>query len=351
MNRAFAEFLSLGGQDRRDVVEAAANRLDTVPSYVEKDLWVCVVLDAIFNGLPDEHPRLLFKGGTSLSKVFGLIDRFSEDIDLVVYRDDLGFEGDRDPTAAQSLSNKQRTALFKTLTHECSSYILGDFRAALTTAISQAADGCRVVADTDDPQTLLVEYPTLYPSGDTGYVAPSVKIETGARSALDPNQTSGITAFIDDELHDWSLDVGNITVLSPRRTYWEKLLILHGAHCGYRDEQRLPEDRNRISRHYYDAAMITASNTGASALSDLKLLDAVRSHNLIAFKQAWKRFEQAKPGSVRLVPQPGLREAIERDYAAMQNMILGDAPEFEWINATLQEAEAAVNEDLKPPQR
>ena len=165
------------------------------------------------------------------------------------------------------------------------------------------------------------------------------------------NQSATSRLCIDDELHDWSLDVGNIRVLSPRRTYWEKLLILHGAHCGYRDEQRLPEDRNRISRHYYDAAMITASKTGASALSDLELLDAVRSHNLVAFKQAWKRFEQAKPGSVRLVPQPGLREAIERDYAAMQGMILGDAPEFEWINARLQEAEAAVNEDLEPPQR
>ena len=113
---------------------------------MEKDLWVCVVLDVIFNGLPDGHPRLLFKGGTSLSKVFGLIDRFSEDIDLVVYRDGLGFEGDRDPTSAESLSK--------------------------------------------------------------------------ARSALDPNQIGGVTAFIQDELHDSSLDVGNIRVLSPRLARW-----------------------------------------------------------------------------------------------------------------------------------
>ena len=349
MNSAFAEFLSFDEQDRRDVFEAAANRLDTLPSYVEKDLWVCVILDVIFNGLPDGHPRLLFKGGTSLSKVFGLIDRFSEDIDLVVYRDDLGFEGDRDPTAAESLSKRQRDALFETLAEECSSYILGGFRAGLTSAIGEAAEGCRAVPDTDDPQTLLVEYPTLYPSSDTAYVAPSVKIEAGARSALDPNQIGGVTAFIQDELRDHALDVGNVRTLSPKQTYWEKLLILHGAHCGYRDEQRLPGDRNRISRHYYDVAMITATDTGASALSDLELLDAVRSHNLIAFRQAWKRFEEATPGSVRLVPQSGLREAIERDYGAMQGMILGDAPEFEWINERLHEAEAAINNGMWPP--
>ena len=218
MNSAFAGFLSFDEQDRRDVFAAAANRLDTLPSYVEKDLWVCVVLDVIFNGLPDEHPRLLFKGGTSLSKVFGLIDRFSEDIDLVVYRDDLGFEGDRDPTAAESLSKRQRAALFETLAEECSSYILGGFRAALTSAIGEAAEGCRAVPDTDNPQTLLVEYPTLYPSSDTAYVAPSVKIEAGARSALDPNQIGGVTAFIQDELHDHALDVGNVRTLSPRPT-------------------------------------------------------------------------------------------------------------------------------------
>jgi len=174
-------------------------------------------------------------------------------------------------------------------------------------------------------------------------VAPSVKIEAGARSAPDPNETGDVTAFIDDELHGSSLDVSNVKVLSPRRTYWEKLLILHGTHCRYRDEGRLPEDRNRISRHYYDAAMITATDIGASALTDLELLDAVRSHNLVAFRQAWKRFEQATPGSLRLVPQSGLREAIERDYAAMQDMVLGDAPEFDWVDERLREAEAAIN--------
>ena len=92
---AFASLLALSEQDRRDAFAAAARRLDTVPGYVEKDFWVCLVLDLLFNRLPAGHPKLLFKGGTSLSKAFGLIRRFSEDIDLVVHRDDLG-RGSRD---------------------------------------------------------------------------------------------------------------------------------------------------------------------------------------------------------------------------------------------------------------
>ena len=91
--------------------------------------------------------------------------------------------------------------------------------------------------------------------------------------------------------------------------------------------------------------MITATDVGRSALSDMDLLDAVRDHNLIAFRQAWKRFEEAVPGLVRLVPQADLRGMVERDYRAMQGMILGDVPDFEWIMEQLEWAEATINEN------
>ena len=132
-------------------------------------------------------------------------------------------------------------------------------------------------------------------------------------------------------------------MIVPERTYWEKLLILHGVHCGYRDAARLPADKDRVSRHYYDVAMITMTDTGRSALSNISLLDAVRNHNLIVFRQAWKRFEEAIPGSVRFVLQLELGTMIERDYKAMQGMILGDVPDFGWVMEQLQRAEAAIN--------
>lgn len=153
------ELLSAPEQDRRDVFEATASRLDTLPVYVEKDLWVCIVLDMLYNRLPAGHPNLLFKGGTSLSKAFGLIDRFSEDIDIVVSRDGLGFSGDRDPAAVNALSNKKRSALFEELRKACGAYISGKLQAALASRLDEIAAGCRVLPDEGDTerQTLFVE--------------------------------------------------------------------------------------------------------------------------------------------------------------------------------------------------
>lgn len=345
MNGTYESFLALPERDRRDVFEAAAHRLDTLPSYVEKDFWVCLTLDRLYNGLPSGCPKLLFKGGTSLSKAFGLIRRCSEDIDLVVHREDLGFGGERDPTVVDGVSNKRRKALFEELKAACSTYILGDLRSTLATVVDDVVQGCRVVPDEDDPdgQTLLIEYATLFPTTAVSYVSPRVKIEAGARSALGPRLTCAITPYVARELSDWMFKVGGISVLEPERTYWEKALILHGLYCGYRDAHRIPTDKDRISRHYYDVAMISATETGKSALSNVGLLDAVRNHNLIAFRQAWKRFEEAVPGSLKLVPQSALHAVIHRDYRAMRGMIPGDVPAFNWVMEQLRRAEETIN--------
>ncbi len=341
----FAAFLDLPEQDRRDVFATTARRLATMPDFVEKDFWVCLVLDMLFNRLPGSCPRLLFKGGTSLSKGFGLIRRFSEDIDLVVHRGGLGFDGERDPIVSSRLSNKRRAALFRELMSACTAHVQGPMRSALATTLEAMTEGCTVTPDEGaDSQILLVAYPGLWPGRSAAYVQPRVKVEAGARSALEPASSVSIAPYITNDLPDWQFAVTGIMTLAPERTFWEKLLILHGVHCGYRDTGRLPADSDRISRHYYDAAMIAATGAGDAALSDLSLLDAVRHHNLTAFRQAWKRFEEALPGTLRLVPQPEPTAVIERDYRAMRDMILGDAPPFEWIVDQLHRVENTIND-------
>ncbi len=345
---AFRQFQAFPGRDRQDIFEATAARLDTVAPYVEKDAWVCLLLDVLFNHLQGDRPSPLFKGGTSLSKAFGLIDRFSEDIDIVLDREGLGFGDGRDPTVpGGELSNKARKRLFADLKTACADYVQGRLCDDLTAKLDDIAPGCVITPDEfdGDRATLLVAYPTLFPGNEADYVAPRVKIECGARSAMTPARDSGVTPYMADELSGTvdGFAVAGVVAIAPERTFWEKLLILHGAYCGYRDQRRMPQDRNRISRHYYDAALLTDSGAGRTALADHDLLAAVREHNLIAFPASWKRFEEAVPGGIRLVPEGALANAIRRDYAAMQDMIYRNAPDFEWVIERLREAEETVN--------
>src|SRR5258707_8123587 len=123
MIRVFATVLAASASDRRDLFLGAGNRLGTVQQNIEKDFWVCWTLDALFNGLREGGPRLLFKGGTSLSKGFGLISRFSEDIDVTLFRDDIG-----EPATIEeldALSGKKRRARLDAVKDACQAHIHG----------------------------------------------------------------------------------------------------------------------------------------------------------------------------------------------------------------------------------
>jgi hypothetical protein len=341
MNQAFAKFLNLPTQDRQDVFEAAAEELNTLPTYVEKDFWVCLVLDILYNGLSDDHPRLLFKGGTSLSKAYGLIQRFSEDVDFTVFREDLGLNDPADP----QLSNKKQNQLCDKIIEQTSGYICEQLKADLDIAVMKIITECQVIIDETDKQrsTLLFEYPSLFQSSNLDYVQPRVKLEGGGRSACDPNELIQIQPYIAKLLPEWDLSVPNVTTISPERTFWDKIMILHKWYCGYRDEQRLPADRQRLSRHYYDVAMIYGSEFGPRAAANSSLREDVRRHTQLFFKCGWAKLEEAVPGSIRLLPTEKLAQALEKDYRAMQGMMLGQVPKFKDILEDLSSLEAVLN--------
>lgn len=121
MNSAFQAVIEADDNERRDLFLGTAARLGTAVQNVEKDFWVCWTLDALFNALPKENPRLLFKGGTSLSKAFGLIARFSEDIDITVFRDDLGHNAATEELEA--MSGKQRRVRLDALRAACQAFV------------------------------------------------------------------------------------------------------------------------------------------------------------------------------------------------------------------------------------
>lgn len=343
MNQAFKKFLELSRQDRQDVFEAEAEELDTLPTYVEKDFWVCLALDIFYNGLPSGHPRLLFKGGTSLSKAYKLIRRFSENVDFTVFREDLGFGGDKNPA---SVGNKQRKKISEELKQATCDYICKKLKDDLETVAARLSSDCEVILDEEDSDrsTLLLHYPSLFTKDSEAYVQPRVKLEGGGRSALDPHESRTIEPFIASVLDDWDFTVPNVVTICPERTFWDKVMILHGWHCGHRDENRLPSDRQRLSRHYYDVAMIYKVDRGKAAVEDAELRENVRQHTIKFFNRAWMKLGEAVPGSMRLTPRDELLKALQTDYQAMQGMMLGEVPDFKEILAELSALEAQINE-------
>ncbi|MHB8495113.1 MAG: nucleotidyl transferase AbiEii/AbiGii toxin family protein [Casimicrobiaceae bacterium] len=134
-----------------------------------------------------------------------------------------------------------------------------------------------------------------------------------------------------------------MSTICAERTFWEKAFILHGHHCRYRDEEVIPVERNRLSRHYYDVAMLYNSPIGNGALADQDLMAHVREHNQLAFPRAWRKYDEGKPGSFLIVPQPQVKKAIEADYDQMQSMVFGDVPSFAWVHDQLEKLHARLN--------
>ena len=341
MHTDFSKFLTQPDDVRLRVYEETAERLGTEGRYVEKDVWVCLVLHTLYNLLPEGHPSLLFKGGTALSKAGGLISRFSEDIDIVVFREWLGYEGEGDPAnCAADLSNTRRRALLEEMEEACGKYVHSQLKNDLARLLAE----CRIDDDGTGEPTLLVEYPTLFPADAGAYVLPQVKIESGARSALDPNTTATVRPYIADDIEmGQSLEVSNIKVIEPTRTYLDKAMILHGFHCGSRDQGRLLRKNSRQSRHYYDVAMMAGTEIAAAASADRAMLEDVRLINKAAFPAAWKKLDEAVPGTMRLAPTKQLIEPLKEDYESMRGMIFGDVPEFDWILEQVGVAEELIN--------
>lgn len=343
MNTAFDEVISSSAADRGALFAETAARLGTAVQNVEKDFWVCWTLDALFNGLDAGSPRLLFKGGTSLSKAFTLISRFSEDIDITVFREDIGQTVDA--AALDALSGKQRRGRLDAIRVACQTYINGP----LTTQLAKRAEAVgkgrmKLEPDPDDAdkQTLLLWYPTATARGDD-YIRSAVKIEAGAKSALDPHTAVSIQPLIAPGLPHLDLRVSNVVTVQAERTFWDKIIILHGLRQWYERRGVLRHGGQRVSRHYYDVHQLLRHEQALGWLEKRALGADCATHARLFFGSADLGLDTAAPGSFTLVPPPDMREALQTDYAAMARMIFGDVPALDAILRSIAEIERRVN--------
>jgi len=327
--------------ERRRLFFGEAETATGIPfPIVEKDYWVVWTLDRLFS-IPELKAHLTFKGGTSLSKVYRVIERFSEDIDVSIEKDFLGFDHDKSPEKAAS--KKKIRAAVEELSAACAKYVQGDLLTALRAAITSELgtdQGWGIVVDekNSDGQTLLFEYPNLTPRGD--YIQQSVKIELGARSEHWPVSEHPIQSYAKEALKEKVTEPAvRVRVLNAERTFWEKATILH-QYAHLPNEKALPP---RISRHFYDFFRLLNSEIKTRALADVTLLDRVAVHKSIYFASAWASYETARKGTLVMSPMPRLLDALENDFGQMNRMFFGAIPDWQLILKTIKQFEAEFN--------
>lgn len=341
--QAYLDIIGAPIADRLDLFLRTAQRLGAPLANVEKDFWVCWTLNALYHRLPSDGPRLLFKGGTSLSKAFGLINRFSEDIYVTVFRDDLG-QG-VSPGELAGLSNRLRKAALEAIADACRTYITGDMMTALGEILaSDTKDEGRIEIDEKDEsgQTLLVWYPRV-DTEETGYIQAAVRIESGAKSALDPNTPKTITPYIADELATINLAVADVTTINAERTFWDKIVILQGLRRWFERRGVVRQEGQRISRHYYDLHQIASTELGEAALSNTELGADCVLHARTFFNRPDYDLASAVPGLFALQPTGDMLDALSRDYDNTKAMIFGETPGFDDIVDSIIMIEQRLN--------
>jgi hypothetical protein len=348
MNPAYIPIIAANDEDRRGLFLATSSRVGTTVQNIEKVFWVCWTLDSLFNRLKPGGPRLLFKGGTSLSKAYGLISRFSEDIDVTVFREDLGDAASLEELNA--VSNKKRKRRLDAIKRACQVYIKDNLRGELEAlahetmvAANKKPEDLRVSLDDGDKdnQSLLIEYRSAVEPSP--YFPASVKIESGAKSAIDPNEARSITPYLSADLPDGeTLTVAGVTTIDPERTFLDKILILYGMPFWFEAEGEL-RGNGRMSRHYYDVHRMMAAPVAEKALTDKNLIDDCVRHARMFFYRRHTGLDVAKCGSFRLSPTEAMLDPLRQDYNAMTTMIFGELPTFDTVLESIKLAEQRLN--------
>ena len=263
-------FVQLTDEEKRITFDEASARLGLPAASVEKDFWVCWTLKVLF-GLDGIGDSLVFKGGTSLSKAYKLIERFSEDIDVVIDRERLGFGGDHSPEEGGTPTQTKKR--LKALKKACHAFIWKELEPSLRQAISRAeVSEFELSADENDKDdySILFAYPSVYPELVGGYLRRAVKIELGARSDTWPVNHCDITPYAADALTDYFHEPScRVSTIAAERTCLDKMFLLH-------EENGKPAEKTkkeRMSRHYYDLFKLIEAGVANRAIRDEALLE------------------------------------------------------------------------------
>ncbi len=312
-------------------------KTNLLPQAVEKDAWVTLMLRMIFTS--DLANHLIFKGGTSLSKAFNLIQRFSEDIDLGIDRKHLGFEGDLSKGQIRKLRRACHTFvstdLAELLQKQFVEYGVDKDLFELIVENTQVSD--------QDPETIKVNYQSLFE--DVSYLPKRVLIEVSARSLIEPNQEVAIKSMVDEQYSetDFAEPEFVVTTTNPQKTFLEKLILLH-------EEFQKPSEKIRylrMSRHFYDIGQILNSEYGQVALKNTALFESIIAHRKVLTPMKTTDYETLTLQSLNIIPPDGFLDNYKSDYKEMQSsMIHGESLDFDTLIDTITNELKYGNSDL-----
>ncbi len=329
-------FLELTSDERRLYIEQAAVQRNVSPVVLEKDFWVCWLLGILFES--EFADSLVFKGGTSLSKVFGVIERFSEDIDLSLSPTFLNLPK---VGTSRNQANKWMTRAEAACGAAVRNQIRPVMEAAVEGVLGKSAKAWFEFLT--EPKTnsplLLFHYPSSQPAG-FDYLRCSVKLKFGSLTDQQPTGRHSIRPWVAEVLPaafpDWRCEV---VALEIERSFWEKATILHTEY--HRPAEKPTPDR--FSRHFADTVALAKHPTANGAIGDHDLRNRVVGWKSQFFGSSWANYDEAKPGTFRLVPPPVRQTALQRDYQAMRVMYLSEPASFDDILATLADLENRIN--------
>ncbi|RKF32289.1 hypothetical protein BCY89_13910 [Sphingobacterium siyangense] len=312
------KFYEIEDQEKITIFQEVSNRTGMPVFAVEKDWWVTRTLEIIFEMEVGKH--LVFKGGTSLSKAWKLIERFSEDIDLAIDRRFLGFEG--------KLSRSNRTRLRQAAGAFTTGQFFGELQAKFKEKGFDSVElkVVNAISSDKDPRIIEVYYPNLIET--PGYVQPRVQIEIGCRSLLEPNSIKEFGSLVDETFPDqgFASPFIKIPTVHAERTFLEKLFLLH-------EEFNRPEEKSRVerlSRHMYDIFHLSKNETVILALEDKELYEYIVEHRHEYSKVSGVNYNSHNPQSLNPIPPPNLLEGWEKDYSKMEQEMIYEqkAPTF-----------------------
>ncbi len=331
-------FQDLSPGDRRDALEVAERFGGHKPHLLEKDIWVVTTLGVLFDTTFAEH--LIFKGGTSLSKVWRAIRRFSEDVDVTydirAFSPDL-VSGAGDEALPPTRSQEKRWT--RAIRSRLAEWVRDEACPIVSEGLSRVGFAARVSADED---RLYVAYEPLFE--ETGFVSPKVIVEFGARSTGEPHVKRPVVCDAAASLSDLTFPEAHPSVMLAERTFWEKATA---AHVFCRRERHRGE---RQSRHWHDLACLDEAGIAATALADRSLALSVARHKAVFFVEndaSGNRidYEAAVSGDLQLVPSGSAHALLADDYASMlaDGMLVDEYEPFDALMERCAAIEARAN--------